>query len=338
MKQTITTIVILFACILGYAQDPIFTQYYMVPQTLNPGITGIRETSSAGIIHRSQWPSASLKINTDYAFYNTFVEGMNSGIGISALSQRESFSNYNLLQGNISYSYRVQLSRYWYFHPGIEVGYGTKSYGFQNLVLGDQLNIETGEVAQYSGDPTILNDNVGYFDFSAGAIINNGDFWFGLSVKHLNRPNISFTNTGNIELEMLFNVSGSYTMEFPSGPWFTSYGSQLLISANYMQQGEYNRFDLGFGLKFDPMFVGVIASTNPARNDPNAPIVTSLNPYLGVEYSHFNIGYSYDVVTNGMGHTGGIHEISFKYIFDLYKECDGCPDYYKGPKSKTYLY
>ncbi|GLB52334.1 hypothetical protein NBRC110019_13740 [Neptunitalea chrysea] len=310
----------------------------MVPQTLNPGATALQESSSVGLLHRYQWPNSKIPINSDYAFYNTFSEAMNSGIGVNVLSQIESFSHYRLLQVNLAYSYRVQLSRNWYFHPGLEVGYGTKNYGFQNHVLGDQFNIDTGTINDFSIDPLLLNENVGYFDISAGAIINNEQFWFGLSVKHLNRPQISFTNYGNTYLDMFFSVMASYTFEFQDQPRFIPYDTKLLLSANFMQQGEYNRLDLGMGLRFDPVYAGLVLATNPNSNTENAPIVTSLNPYLGFEYDHFKVGYSYDVIVNGMGQSGGIHELSLIYMFNLTKDCDGCPDYYKGPKTKTYLY
>ena len=47
------------------AQDPIFTQYFLIPETLNPGFSGFLETTYAGIIHRSQWPDLDLKIDTN---------------------------------------------------------------------------------------------------------------------------------------------------------------------------------------------------------------------------------------------------------------------------------
>ncbi|SFU60710.1 type IX secretion system membrane protein, PorP/SprF family [Pustulibacterium marinum] len=334
MKKNLL-ITLLFIYAFANAQDPIYTQYYNIPQVINPGATAIRESASAGIIHRSQWPEADLKINSNYAFYNTYSEEMNSALGVNILSQRESFSKYHLTQVNFAYAYRVQLNRNWFFHPAIEVGYGNKSYGFQNLVLGDQLNIDSGTINPTTADPTILNENVGYFDFSAGAIINTDKFWFGITIKHLNRPEIDFTNSKNMRLDMFYSFSGSYTFGFQELPRILPNNTQLLVSANYMQQGSYNRLDVGAGVQFSSITVGAIAATNPSNISDNG--ITSINPYLSFEYEHFRIGYSYDIVTNGMGRNGGVHEISFVYLFDLIKDCDGCPRYFK-PKSKTYLY
>jgi len=329
MKINIAIILALLCFTEVLAQDPIFTQYFMVPQTVNPAFTGFMETTSLGVMHRSQWPDAKLKIDSDYAFLNTWAEDMNSGFGVSFLSQRESFTNYSLSQVNASYSYRVQISDYWYFHPAIEVGYGSKSYGFQNLVLEDQLNIGTGITDPTSIDPLSLNNKVSYFDAGAGFLFNNEECWIGASLKHLNKPNISFNLAGNLPLDMFFSVNAGYEFKFSN---FTSsimpFDSKLLLTANYMQQAKYNRMDLGAGLIFERIFVGAIAATNPSRNSSNSHLLTSVNPYFGLKYESFKIGYSYDANTSGIGRTGGIHEFSLVYHFNWEKQCQGCPDYY----------
>ncbi|WP_417358008.1 PorP/SprF family type IX secretion system membrane protein [Flavobacterium sp.] len=329
MKRIVIITIIILAFNTTWAQDPIFTQYFMVPQTVNPGFTGFMETTSIGVMHRTQWPDASLKINSDYAFLNTWSEEMNSGFGVNFLSQRESFTNYQLSQVNASYAYRVQISDYWYFHPALEVGFGTKSYGFQNLVLEDQLNLGTGVIDATSIDPLALNEKITFFDIGAGVLFNNEECWFGASLKHLNKPNISFMQAGNLPLEMLFSLNAGYEFKLSNFTnTFLPYNSKLLFTANYMQQAKYNRFDLGMGIIFERVFVGAIAATNPAKNNGNSNLLTSINPYFGLKYEHFKVGYSYDILTNKMGRTGGIHEFSLIYQFNWEKQCQGCPDYY----------
>ncbi|MFL9839082.1 PorP/SprF family type IX secretion system membrane protein [Flavobacterium sp. ST-75] len=329
MKRIVIITIIILAFNTTWAQDPIFTQYFMVPQTVNPGFTGFMETTSIGVMHRTQWPDASLKINSDYAFLNTWSEEMNSGFGVNFLSQRESFTNYQLSQVNASYAYRVQISDYWYFHPALEVGFGTKSYGFQNLVLEDQLNLGTGVIDATSIDPLALNEKITFFDIGAGVLFNNEECWFGASLKHLNKANISFMQAGNLPLEMLFSLNAGYEFKLSNFTnTFLPYNSKLLFTANYMQQAKYNRFDLGMGIIFERVFVGAIAATNPAKNNGNSNLLTSINPYFGLKYEHFKVGYSYDILTNNMGRTGGIHEFSLIYQFNWEKQCQGCPDYY----------
>ena len=96
MKNKLIVVIILFVfSISAKAQDPVFTQYFLVPESLNPGFTGFMETTNIGLLHRTQWPDLNFKVDTEYAFYNTWLDEMNSGVGISVLNHRENYTNYN---------------------------------------------------------------------------------------------------------------------------------------------------------------------------------------------------------------------------------------------------
>lgn len=314
-KNIITLFIIILSCHVSQAQDPVFTQYYFMPETLNPGFSGFEEASYTGILHRTQWPSLDLKINTQYGFFNTWFENMNSGIGVSVLNQHESNTNYNFTQLNANYAYRVRLNSNWYFRPAIELGVGLKSFAFKNLVLADQININTGVVSATSIDPSLANDKIYFFDVSAGLVfdrVNNGfneiDYWFGFSVKHLNRPNISFQTNGNAPLEILYTATANYKFPFVLE-------SNMLLSANYLQQGEYNRLDIGALVQLNHFLLGLTAVTNPAKNSSNSHLLTSINAFTGLEYKHLRFGLSYDFNVSQIGRTGGVYELSLTYLF-----------------------
>lgn len=311
------------------AQDPIFTQYFLVPETLNPGFSGFMETTYTGILHREQWPNLDLKINTDYAFVNTWSESINSGMGISILNQRENQTNYNFTEINANYAYKVRISDEWDFRPGIEIGFGLKSFAFQNLLLEDQINIKTGNTNTSSIDPLLRNDKVQFFDISAGMVFNTDDLWIGLSMKHLNRPNISFAEEGNVPLDTFFSLSSGY--EFLLANYidveFFPYATKMFLTTNYMQQGNYNRWDIGGSILFEKMFFGATAVTNPSKNGMNSHLLTSMNFFTGLQYEKLRLGLSYDLNTSNIGSTGGIYELSLTYQFNLDVKCFGCPNY-----------
>ena len=326
----IITFLLLHSMLSLKAQDPIFTQYFMVPETINPGFTGFLETTNTGILHRTQWPNLNFRVDTDFGFFNTWREEMNSGFGVTLMNHRENFTNYSYTQANFVYAYRVQLNDDWYFRPAIEVGFGNKSFGFQNLILEDQININLGTIDATSIDPLRLREKVTFYDLSAGMLFNNENAWFGATLKHLNKPNISFSQTGNLPLEMFFSANAGLELKvadyidilaFP-------YETKLLLTTNFMKQGDYNRLDLGTGLIFNKLFFGVTAATNPVTNSPNSHFLTSINAFGGLKYDHFKFGYSYDFNTSKIGKTGGVYEISLTYLFDLNVNCLGCPNYY----------
>jgi type IX secretion system PorP/SprF family membrane protein len=296
------------------AQDPIFSQYFLVPETLNPGFSGFEEASYFGIIHRTQWPNLDLRINTDYAFYNTWIENI-GGIGFSIINQHENNTNYNHLQGNLNFAYHVRLANDWYFRPGIEVGFGQKSFNFRNLVLGDQINITSGTFSPVTADPFAQNANrkITFMDFVAGFVFdkkntrNGTDLWLGASVKHLNTPNISFTENGNEPLDIFYSIHANYKF-----PYFDY--NDMMFSLNYMQQGPYNRLDIGTTAQIKQLMLGAIAVTNPSKNDNNSHLLTSLNTFIGLQMEKLRFGFSYDINTTNIGRTDGVYEISVTYL------------------------
>lgn len=329
MKYNLSIIFSVF-CTLVSAQDPIFTQYFLVPESLNPSFTGLLETTSAGVIHRSQWTNLNYKIDTDYAYFSTWSENNQSGIGVNFLNHRENFTGYNFLQANINYSYRVELNYEWYFRPGIEIGYGSKSFGFQNLILRDQINLSNETISPVSIDPLQLNNRIHFIDISTGLLFYTDNFWIGSAIKHLNRPNISIAEEGNIPLDMFYNISTGYEFNLSDiiETGFLPYETRMMVTGNFMDQGGYNRLDIGTSMIFSQLVIGATAALNPMKKTDQSHTLTSINVFSGLQYENFKIGFSYDINTSKIGRTGGVFELGLVYQFDVEaRKCFGCPNY-----------
>lgn len=329
MKFNLSIIFSVF-CTLVSAQDPIFTQYFLVPESLNPSFTGLLETTSAGVIHRSQWTNLNYKIDTDYAYFSTWSENNLSGIGVNFLNHRENFTGYNFLQANINYSYRVELNYEWYFRPGIEIGYGSKSFGFQNLILRDQINLSNETISPVSIDPLQLNNRIHFIDISTGLLFYTDNFWIGSAIKHLNRPNISIAEEGNIPLNMFYNISTGYEFNLSDiiETGFLPYETRMMVTGNFMEQGGYNRLDIGTSIIFSQLVIGATAALNPIKKTDQSHTLTSINLFSGLQYEKFKIGFSYDINTSKIGRTGGVFELGLVYQFDVEaRKCFGCPNY-----------
>ena len=184
---------------------------------------------------------------------------------------------------------------------------------FYNLTLADQININSGVVNPVSVDPLSNTlDNVFFGDISAGFVFEREEFngltyWFGASAKHLNRPNISFVDGEEVPLDIFYSLHGNFRF-----PFMNDYS--IMMTANYMQQGEYNRLDIGSLFVVNQFLVGVTAATNPAKNDENSHILTSVNGFFGVEFTEFRFGLSYDMNTSKIGRTNGVYEVSVTYL------------------------
>lgn len=316
--KSLLSIICVLTVYSANAQDPIFSQSNYVQETLNPGFSGFEgeDRIYAGILSRMQWPNLGLKLTTQYAFINKSYDygpGLGFGVGVNAEWQYESFNNYSYYQVNANYAHRVNLRGGWFFRPGIEVGVGNKSNRFRNLTLADQININSGYINPVSIDPFSYNTINPYFmDFSAGMVFEKEEFqgnsyWFGASVKHLNRPNISFVEGQNVPLNIFYSIHGNYRFPFLMD-------DSIMMTVNYMQQGPYNRLDVGSIFQVNQLLLGLTAATNPARNDNKSHLLTSINAFIGLEYSEMRFGFSYDMNTSKIGNTNGVYEFSLTYL------------------------
>lgn len=308
-----------------YGQDPLFSQSTYIIETINPGFSGFEDSgrSYLGLIHRTQWPNLDLKINTQYFFWNEsfdYGDRLGFGLGMSALHHSESFTNYSLSQINFNYAHRVNLNNGWYFRPAIELGIGYKDFAFGNLLLSDQININTGTINSSSIDPYAnIVENIFFFDVSTGYVferkVRNGiNYWIGISAKHLNRPNISFVDGENLPLDIFYSFHGNIRFPFLRD-------SDVQLVGNFMQQGQFNRFDFGplFYLN-NRVLLGLNLVTNPAKNNGNNQLLTSVNGFVGLEYDNFRFGLSYDYNTTKIGQTYGVYEFSVTYL----SRCRNC--------------
>lgn len=318
MKKILITFFVLLNLQLQ-AQDVLFSQNFLVPETLNTSFTGAIRSSKAGSIHRSQWRNTAFKTNSSFVYFDTWFEGFKTGLGITFLNQTESASNYTFNQVNFNYSMRFQLSDTWFFRPSISAGFGMKNYGFQNILLEDQINLNNNTINTTTLDPLLLRSQRNFFDFSSSILFNNDDSWIGLTVRHLNKPNISLTENGNIPLDIFWSVHTKYYLPFLENfrTWFAS-KSKFYVLSNFMMQGNFNRLDVGFQYIFDDQFsLGITAATSPIKNDTNSNLINSVSTFAGVRWQGFRFGYSYDLNTTELINTGGIHEFSIAYDFSI---------------------
>jgi type IX secretion system PorP/SprF family membrane protein len=309
------------------AQDPIFTQYMFVPETINPAFTGIANAWNAGIINRRQWPDGNRRMDTRFGYVNNMVTDQ-LAVGGTILNHHEVFTDYNYYQLNGAVSYRVELNDEWRLRFGVEGGYGRKNFNFGGLLLEDQINIDDGSISGGSIDPGVLNgaNKIDFLDFSGGIVLDKENMWFGAALKHLNRPDISFTENGNVPLDLFLTVHGGYYLTLDRSQLsFLPDDSDVFFTFNYMRQSQYNRLDIG-GIMELPMFsFGVMAVTNPEGKSNNSHFITSVNPIISMKLGAFTFGYSYDLNTSRIGNTQGVHELSLTWQSN--HTCNRCDNY-----------
>lgn len=328
MKKIIS--ITFFLLIQGlYAQDPIFTQAFSIPETINTGFTGALEGTKAGLIHRTEWVGNNFTINTQFAFVDVWLDDFNTGLGLSVLNHQETtFNQYNFTQLNLNYAYAVQLNDTWVFRPSISIGVGSKDFGFQNLLLEDQINVFNSSINPSSVDPALLNSSIVFYDFSSSLLFNTERTWVGVTFRHLNKPNISMIENDNVPLNIFMSVHAS--VEIPLSFLRSSFAekSNLYVLGNYMQQDANNRLDLGLQYVYEQFTLGVITANNPIKTNDNSQFLNSINTFVGFKWDRFKFSYSFDFNMNKIGQSSGAHEILFVYNFENLGRRLKCPAFF----------
>ena len=309
------------------AQDPHFSQFFASPLTLNPAFTGKFEgVWRLTANRRDQWrsiPNAYVTTSASVDFpimKNKIPEGDVFGVGISGLTDASANGALKLNYGSVSLSYHKALD---------ESGYNTIGAGFQgtysNLLLDTRQLFFEDELTQngfvqgtsndYLGNTALTNGNNArnYFDMNAGILYSgssNGEnnYYFGISMYHINRPKLSFKQNNNWYLTNRATIHGggsfpisdvvginvSFIQQFQNKASETVLGGTLSFNANGDDEKPTN------------VYVGSWMRVNDA-----------IIPYLGLEIGGLRIGATYDVNISGLKsatNSAGGAEFSIIYI------------------------
>uniref|UniRef100_UPI003743B746 PorP/SprF family type IX secretion system membrane protein n=1 Tax=Pleomorphovibrio marinus TaxID=2164132 RepID=UPI003743B746 len=308
----------------AFAQDPQYSQYYAAPLFLNPAFAGSELASRVGVNYRNQWPGLDANFSTFSAYYDTFLEDYNAGVGFLITNDVEGAAG--LRSTNISgmFSYELRIAEGAYFRPGFQASYIRRDIGFyENLIFANQIN---------PGDPfgPILpgNDIAGFgepvnlFSLSLGGLFFTDSFWFGFTAHHVNEPNQSFIEDGISNLPMKFSIHTGYRIPLGRGSMkrdFThTYRERAFTpTINYKRQGPFEQLDVGGYFYLEPVVFGLWYRGLPYKPVEQQNNRDALVMMMGFHLqSGLNVGYSFDYTVSQLGiQSGGAHEVSISYVF-----------------------
>lgn len=304
-----------------YAQDPHFSQFFASPLTLNPALTGrfVGDFRIAGN-YRNQWPT----INNAYTTFSLSADkGIMKkripendvwGLGLMAYADEQADGVLKNTFYSLSTAYHKGIDEegLHQISAGFQATYAQKRLNTANLKFEDQLRSDgfTG-ITNEIFDPRQLNIN--YFDINAGVLYSGvagsaTDYYMGASMYHINQPRETFTGA-QFQLQPRFTLHGG--LATPVGASTT-----LHTSAIYQNQGGAYEAVLGGALGFN---INNDMEFNPATFYAGSWLrwKDALIPYIGLEWSNFRFGASYDVNISNLrtvSNSQGGFEISLIYI------------------------
>lgn len=321
MKKTAAIVVLLVTIAFSSrAQDPHFSQFFASPLTLNPAYTGKFDgTFRVAGNYRNQWPA----FNNAYTTYTASVdfdilkdrlpEYDTWGIGIIALKDQAGNNIITSQYLGISTAYHKALDEdgFKQLGAGFQASYGQKRLNIKGLTFGDMLTPFgfTG-VTQES----FVNDNlnVNYLDINAGILFSastneTNNFYAGASMYHVNRPHEGFQDgKWNVATRTTFSAGGY----FPVSDILTLHMSGIF---QYQAQATETVVGAALGAPLD------MQSADPSNIYAGIwyRYQDAIIPYVGLEFSGFRIGASYDINVSSLkaaSQSRGGLELSLIYI------------------------
>ena len=263
----------------------------------NPGAAGNSGMICATAMTRQQWVGFEGAPTTTLFHVNAAVRpfGISSGIGLSIVNDQTGFDTDNSLL--FSYSYKMDVGQ-----GKLSIG---ANFGILNKAIDPTWNIPSGDqFIPPSGDPLIPEgkESLLMFDMGLGAYYSTSDYYFGLSVTHLNEPKIKYTK-GTPYVPRQFYAIAGYNLRLPN-PAFELLPSVLVYSDAKVYQATVNTL-VRYNKK---VWGGVSFRAGDA-----------LTGIFGIElYNGIRISYAYDFPMNDIRKsTSGSHEFLVNYCFDL---------------------
>lgn len=295
-------------CALGKAQDPQFSQFYALPTYVSPAFAGTSVQTRFAMAYRNQWPTIPGAFETYNFSYDQYVDKFNSGVGVLATYDKAGSGALRYTNVAVQYAYEIELKRKTYIRPSVQVGYVSHAVDYSKLIFGDQL-ASGSEVGSHDH---LQGQNLNYMDAAAGVLYFTPEYWLGVSLHHLNKPNQSLLFAES-EVPRKFSMHGGYRHLIRTR--VIQQNEQYLIAAfNYRSQGKYDQLDIGGYYEMEPFSIGLWYRGIPLfkRYDKGHGNSDAVAVSFGYSINDLRIGYSYDATISNLnvGNTGGAHELT----------------------------
>ncbi|MDB5249967.1 MAG: hypothetical protein JWQ40_4361 [Segetibacter sp.] len=297
MRKVLLILILAGALISAQAQDPHFSQFFASPLTLNPALTGKfdGDLRLAGN-YRNQWPTinrafTTTTVSVDFPIMRNRIAANDTwGMGVMGYSDQSANSalKFNYLTVSTAFHKGLDEDGYSQIGAGFQATYTNMLLNTSGLKFEDQLTPFgfTGSTNEVFNNATLKNN---YFDLNAGVIYtgstsDRNNFYAGISMYHITRPKQQFTGT--------FFLLNPRTTVHGGGYFPVSDNGTVHLSALYSTQASAS----------ETVFGGAVQLAVTEGESPTSVyfgswmrINDAIIPYLGLEFSDFRLGATYDV-------------------------------------------
>ena len=289
-------LIIIFAFLIplfGIGQEDMIISYSRFMQKVNPSSFGINNINKTGVLYNSQALTNNNRIESQYFFGAISFDSDNFSLGLDVYSLKMDNTGLVNTKPRLSYIYKIQFDNEVYFLPSLTLGLGSSRIDTGKLIFEDQISLVSGFLQTESQDPII--DQIGssnYMDLGASFIVHSNDYLFGVSIQHLNQPNISFNKElTDYTLPIRYSIQGGY--EFDINPYDRSIMprySTIYAFMNASRMGENFDIYLSQEAQLGSFSIGL----NQQFRKTNNFGFTNIGLSVALAYENFEFGTLYN--------------------------------------------
>ncbi len=223
-KILYTLVSLLMTTSIWAQQDVHYSQFYTAPTYLNPATAGAFNADMRFFSNfRTQWKSLTPnQYKTITASFDAPIRPQRGnnffGAGITFFNDKAGDGQVTTNNFSLNGSYVIEVDKQAYLSLGLGIGLLQRSVSFVDLYWDNQWNGETFDQSMLSGENG-FTDKFQVFDISGGLYyfsrIDDIDLMGGVSVGHVNRPNVTFLGQED-KLLMKYTIHGGADIPIPN--------------------------------------------------------------------------------------------------------------------------
>ena len=258
--------------------------------------------------YRNQWSGIGNPYRTFAFGGDHYAYGMRSGLGMSIWRDVAGVNQLAFTHYSAYFAHKIKISKTQAIKAGIRLSHVTRSVDTSRMLFADQVIRDN---ASATVEPNLL-ERVSYQEIGMGFLYHSQNWWTGLSIGQVNRPNTSLMDGGEVPMPVRWSLHGGALVHNRKG----RISEAVKIAYEYKAMQKWDQLDVGAYYRYERFVLGMWYRGLPVkRYAPGYANHDALVFLLGLETeNNWKFGYSYDMTISQLTiRSGGSHEISISY-------------------------
>lgn len=295
-KRLLTILALSWLCFstMKAQWDVQFSDYTALKSYYNPAVSGTDGKLNVSAAYSMQMAGYDGAPNTMYVGVDApvYFIGPRHGAGVSFFNDK--IGMFSTTRISLKYAYNIKVGRK-----------GRMGVGFQGALMGEAID-PSGVKLEEQSDPAFPSAEVrgNVVDMGAGLYYYHPQVWLGLSAQHLANPVIVCGETNEVEVDRVYYLMGGCNIKVKN--------SLLTLQPSFLLQSDLDSWREDFQCKVVYEYEGKRFYGGLGYSPK-----TSVTFLAGGMFHGVNLGYSYQMYTEGIGMLNGSHELVVGYQTDL---------------------